>query len=68
MTMNSDPKRELQTFRQLLVARRDEEREQARRFRSLARERDERVDALNVSIVEADAAIDAINARRGESP
>lgn len=61
---NEDPKRELQTLRQLLVARRDEEREQARRFRSLARDRDDRVDNLNARIVEIDAAVEAIDARR----
>ena len=64
MNGNEDPKTELQNLRALLVARRDEEREQVRRFRSLANERDLRVEQLTARLVEIDTAVDAINSRR----
>jgi len=61
---NEDPKAELQALRALLVARLAEEVEQAKRFRQLARDRDARVTKLTANLVEIDAGIDAINARR----
>ena len=64
MNGNEDPKTELQNLRALLVARRDEEREQVRRFRALANERDVRVEQLSARLVEIDTAVDAINSRR----
>jgi hypothetical protein len=64
MNGNEDPKTELQNLRALLVARRDEEREQVRRFRALANERDVRVEQLSARLVEIDTAIEAINERR----
>ena len=61
---NEDPKTELQALRALLVARKNEEQEQAKRFKQLGRDRDARVDELTGRLVEIDAAIEAINARR----
>lgn len=64
MIDNEDPKVEMQTMRALLAARLSDVREQARRYRSLARDADDRVTMLTARLVEIDAAIDAINGRR----
>ena len=64
MTENEDPKTELQNMRALLVARKDEQREQVRRFRGFINDHETRIETLTARLVEIDAAIEAINARR----
>lgn len=61
---NEDPKAELETLRAIIVARVAEETEQAKRFTQFARERRNRVDQLTARLVEIDAAVEAIDARR----
>ena len=65
MTDNEDPKVEMQTMRALLAARFADVREQARRYRNLARDADDRATMLAARLVEIDAAITAINGQRG---
>ena len=65
MTDNEDPKVEMQTMRALLAARFADVREQARRYRSLAKDADDRATLLAARLVEIDAAITAINSQRG---
>lgn len=64
MNGNEDPKTELVNMRAILAARLTEEAEQARRFRSLARDRDQRVTRLTAALVEIDAAVSTIDQRR----
>lgn len=64
-TENEDPKAELIEMRALLAARQAEVNEQARRFRALARENDDRGRLLANRLDEIDDAIAAIDARRG---
>jgi hypothetical protein len=65
MTDNEDPKVEMQTMRALLAARFADVREQARRYRNLAKDADDRATLLAARLVEIDAAITAINSQRG---
>jgi hypothetical protein len=64
MIENEDPKAALDDLRMILAAKLTEESEQARRYRKLANDCDRRVEKLTTAIVEADAAIDTIRARR----
>jgi len=64
MNGNEDPKTELLNMRNILAARLTEETEQARRFRSLARDRDQRITKLTAALVEIDAAVSTIDQRR----
>ncbi len=68
MNKNEDPKIELENLRAIIAARVAEETEQAKRFAQFARERSQRVESLTAKIVEIDAAVEAIDARRDAKP